>query len=359
MREQKDSLRFMVRQSAVVKNPVLFEAIGLAPVVAMAVSLKSAIMLAAVSCAELVLIELFACLVLKRVKSYFRMPIYAVLGMLINVPIFVFFEHFAPNETNSAGIFLPLLAVNSLIALHCERFAVKNTFRNTFIDALAASAGYAFVVLIIGAVRELLGSGTIYSVDLHFPVRLSGFLLPFGGFLLLGFFAAALKALIHKKYPKEEPETAFNLREISQSHLGSLKALMDAEFDPYEEGAAEIPQEIERAEEKKVRKPKKAKPKKTEKTAKTAKAPAAPEAASAKPEPTQAPERSEEVKPHRTAREDYLLDFDEILTELDEYRQKQSETPTTDETQRLASDPAASASAQETSDNRTREGDDA
>lgn len=352
MRKQKDSLRFMVRQSAVVKNPVLFEAIGLAPVVAMAVSLKSAIMLAAVSCAELMIIELFTCLALKRVKSYFRMPIYAILGMFINVPIFLFFEHFAPNETNSAGIFLPLLAVNSLIALHCERFAVKNTFRNTFVDALAASAGYAFIVLVIGVVREMFGSGTIYSVDLHFPVRLPGFLLPFGGFLLLGFFAAALKALIRKKYPDEEPEAAFHMQEISQSHLGSLKALMDAEFDPYEEGAAETPQEIGHTkEEKKARKPKK--------TAKTEKSHAAADAGPVQTASAEAPDKSEAARPPRKVYEDYLLDFDEILTELDEYRQKQSETPKADGTQQAESDSAEPAAAQDISDDNTREGDDA
>lgn len=349
MREQNESLRFMVRQSAVVKNPVLFEAIGLAPVVAMAVSLKSAIMLAAVSCAELIVIELFACLALKKVKSYFRMPVYAILGMLVNIPMFLFFERFAPNETNSAGIFLPLLAVNSLIALHCERFAVKNTFRSTFIDAVAASAGYSLIVLVIGTVRELLGSGTIYSVDLHFPVRLSGFLLPFGGFLLLGFFAAALKALIQKKYPDEKSEAAFSMREISQSHLGSLKTLMDAEFDPYEEGSEEKPHEAARENQKKARKQKKTKLKKTE-------MPHTPknDASSAANEP-ELSARQETAKAKRAVREDYLLDFDEILTELDEYRQKQTEPLNADEAQQTDAQESADVSLEDN----TREGDDA
>ncbi len=55
MRNGEKSFLQSVRDSALYKNPVLFEAVGVAPVAAMAVSLKSAIMLAAVSCAELVL----------------------------------------------------------------------------------------------------------------------------------------------------------------------------------------------------------------------------------------------------------------------------------------------------------------
>lgn len=313
-----------VRDSALYKNPVLFEAIGLAPVAAMAVSLKSAIMLACVSCAELILIELFACLALRKVKSYFRMPIYAVLGVLINIPFFMFFERFTPNEANSAGIFLPILAVNSLIALHCERFAVKHTFKSTFIDALSASAGYAFVTLTVGILREILGSGTLYSADLYLPVQLKGFLMPFGGFLLLGFFAAAVKGILRKKSPDVHPEQAFSMKEISQSHIGSLKSLIDTEFNPYDEETDETASDAAPArpkKEKKVKKEKQAKSKKAAKVSvKTASVPS-------DTAPEESAEPTEPARARRAERDDYLLDFDAMLTELDLYKQKQQETP--------------------------------
>lgn len=337
-----------IRDSAVVKNPVLFEAIGLAPVAAMAVSLKSAIILAVVSCAELVIIELLACLALKHIKSYFRVAAYAVLGVLINIPIFMLFERFAPNETQNAGIFLPLLAVNSLVALHCERFAVKNPFGKTFVDAVSASAGYALVVLLVGTVREILGSGTIYSVDLKLPVQLPGFLYPFGGLLLLGFLAAGVKALILHRHPDAHPERAFDMREISQSHVGRLRNLLDTDFNPYDEEESPVSAPRGRTEKRRkkqdapvsglpaqapdaavsemtARKTKKAE-KKMKKRAKPEKAPRgksakaaskqtdAPKAAAAAEQPTQRARRAES--------EDYLSEFDEILSELDAYREK-------------------------------------
>lgn len=163
------------------------------------------------------------------------MPVYAALGMLINLPVFMFFAKFTPNETLNVGIFLPLLAVNSLIALHCERFAVKNKMKDTFVDAISAAAGYAFVLLLVGTAREILGSGTIYSVDLHLPVQLTGLLAPFGGLLLVGFLAAAVKGLIAKRYPEEDPEKAFSLQEISESHVGSFRALAQSDFNPYDD----------------------------------------------------------------------------------------------------------------------------
>lgn len=330
-----------IRNSALIQNPVLFEAIGIAPIAAIAVSLKTAIILAVASCLELVIIELFTCLALKKVKSYFRMPVYAALGMLINLPVFMFFAKFTPNEALNVGIFLPLLAVNSLIALHCERFAVKNKMKDTFVDAISAAAGYAFVLLLVGTAREILGSGTIYSIDLHLPVQLSGLLMPFGGLLLVGFLAAAVKALIAKRYPEEDPENAFRMQEISESHVGSFRTLAQSDFNPYgdtededaprvkrEKAKKEKPVKEKRGKKKpKQEKIKKEKPKKSGKVSKKKK-PDLEAAEMPQSVPTAAPVAEAEERPVRRARQeddDYLLEFDEMLSELDSYKKKQHE----------------------------------
>lgn len=329
-----------IRNSALIQNPVLFEAIGIAPIAAIAVSLKTAIILAVASCLELVIIELFTCLALKKVKSYFRMPVYAALGMLINLPVFMFFAKFTPNEALNVGIFLPLLAVNSLIALHCERFAVKNKMKDTFVDAISAAAGYAFVLLLVGTAREILGSGTIYSVDLHLPVQLTGLLAPFGGLLLVGFLAAAVKALIAKRYPEEDPEKAFSLQEISESHVGSFRTLAQSDFNPYDDTEDEDAPRVKREKKEKPvkekhgkkktkqEKIKKEKPKKSGKVSKQKEKPDIVAAEMPQSVPAASPAAKTEEHPVRRARhedDDYLLEFDEMLSELDSYKKKQHE----------------------------------
>lgn len=329
-----------IRNSALIQNPVLFEAIGIAPIAAIAVSLKTAIILAVASCLELVIIELFTCLALKKVKSYFRMPVYAALGMLINLPVFMFFAKFTPNETLNVGIFLPLLAVNSLIALHCERFAVKNKMKDTFVDAISAAAGYAFVLLLVGTAREILGSGTIYSVDLHLPVQLTGLLAPFGGLLLVGFLAAAVKGLIAKRYPEEDPEKAFSLQEISESHVGSFRTLAQADFNPYDDSEDDDAPRVKREKKEKPvkekhgkkktkqEKIKKEKPKKSGKVSKQKEKPDIVAAEMPQSVPAASPAAKTEERPVRRARhedDDYLLEFDEMLSELDSYKKKQHE----------------------------------
>lgn len=357
MAEPKNSLKKGMLSSALIKNPVLFEAVGLSPVLAMTTSLKSAIMLITASCVELIFIELFACLALKKVKRWLRMPIYALLGVLLNLPVFAFFNYIAPNESLYVGIFLPLIAVNSLIALHCERYAVKHSLKSTFIDAVFASVGYALVILLVSVVREIIGNGTIYSVDLHFPVKLSGMLLPFGGFLVLGFLAAIIKAILAKVVPDAHPERAFSMQEISQSHLDSFKSLLDTEFNPYadEEDETETTPRTKKAEKpkkEKTEKPKteKSKKEKPEKPKKQKEEKAKPQKAETpKKEKSSKPKKEKKVKKastkvekpkalspeeqaqrkakkeQRTVRDSYLVDFDEILSDLDAYKKSHTD----------------------------------
>ena len=102
-------------------------------------------------------------------------------------------------------------------------------------------------------------------------IKLSGLLLPFGGFLVLGFVSALFKRIIKKSYPDEKPEAAFNLSEISQSHFDNIKNLFEEDFNPFDEEAdaeAEINKafRIKRIEKSsKVYKPKKEKVRKVKK----------------------------------------------------------------------------------------------
>ena len=319
MPDKKKKSVSVIRNSAIIKNPVLFEAIGIAPVVAMAVSLKSAIILSFVSFVELLLIECLACLLMKKLKGSVRKMIYAILGLLINIPLFLLFKYLAPNETASAGIFLPLLAVNSLIALHCERFAVKHNFKATALDAISAGFSYAAVILIVGVIREILGSGTVYSVKLNIPVKLPGLLMPFGGFLLLGFMAAALKAIINRKFPETHPEASFDLSEVKQSHVIKLREFLDTDLDFFDVGEETQPDE------KAPSKPRTDKKNKTTKRKSTAKSSKKTSASSSETNGggKRNADKNGSVNTERQKDKnfDYTSEFDEILTELEKYKQ--------------------------------------
>lgn len=228
-----------IRNSAIIKNPLLFEAIGLCSVVALARSLKLALFLACVTMVQMIVCEVLSSLLLKNVKRYWRVALYVIFSVIVVFPIMYLTIRFFPNIAVNFGIFLPLIAVNSLIALHCERVAVKSDVKKSFIDAVSASLSYGVVAIILGFLRELLANGTIWDIELNLPINIPVITTPFGGLLIIGFLAAALKVFVNAKYPEASPEKSFDLSEIRRSHRGSIQDLMREEFNPYGEGEDE------------------------------------------------------------------------------------------------------------------------
>ena len=187
----------------------------------------------------MIVCEVLSSLLLKNVKRYWRVALYVIFSVIVVFPIMYLTIRFFPNIAVNFGIFLPLIAVNSLIALHCERVAVKSDVKKSFIDAVSASLSYGIVTIILGFLREFLANGTIWDIKLYFPINIPIFTTPFGGLLIIGFLAAALKAFVNAKYPEASPEKSFDLSEIRRSHRGSIQDLMREEFNPYGEGEDE------------------------------------------------------------------------------------------------------------------------
>lgn len=310
-----------IRSSALIKNPLLFEAIGLCPVVAIATSFKSALFLALVTAVEMVVCEVLASLLLKNVRRYWRVALYVLFGVGIIFPITYITNKFLPEVSINLGVYLPLMAVNSLIALHCERVAVKRNVKDSIIDALSASISYGVVAILVGIVREILAKGTLAGIELNMPVKFPALAMPFGALIILGFMAAILKGFIGKKYPEANPDKAFDTSEIRRTLRGSLRELMNDDFNPYgEENDSESA--FIRVKKVKAEKRKEPKPEKTkkEKPKKEKKSKIKVDEASLRHTPRT------ENEGERT----YLDDFSDMLSELEDYKSRNEENEKAD-----------------------------
>lgn len=236
--------------STFIHNPVLIQAAGLCAIVAVATTLKTAVLLAAAFFPVLIITQVFACLALKRVPRWIRVAIYLLIGTAIIAGIIYAIDTFVPEISLGAGIYLALTAANSIIALHCEKLAVKTDLRHAFFDAVATALGYAAVIIPVGALREMIGSSTIWGADIKVPIAYPAILMPFGGFLVLAFFAAALKALINKRFPEHSAETEMKIKKtsviISKKNLPENAAPAkepepEVENEPVEEESPEAP----------------------------------------------------------------------------------------------------------------------
>jgi len=179
-------------ERAVGRNPLLVQAVGLTVVIIGATSLLSALLVSAIVAVHLILCECIAAAALKKVPEWLRVAIYFALGIAIAAPATYVLDQAGSASLATLRVFTPLLAVNTITVARCERYAVRHSVRRALRDGIANALGFAAVAITIGAAREILGAGTLWGRSVS-AVHIRGFLMPYGGFLLLGAMAAALK----------------------------------------------------------------------------------------------------------------------------------------------------------------------
>jgi electron transport complex protein RnfE len=129
-----------------------------------------------------------------------------------------------PGLSRSLGIFIPLIVTNCAIVARAEVFASKNRVIDSLADGVTMGLGFALLLMAIGAFRELIGNGTVFSrMDMLFGgepmsglvVIDGGFLLailPPGAFISLGLFVAVKNALDRRRQQTNRPMRSNALR---------------------------------------------------------------------------------------------------------------------------------------------------
>ena len=198
-------IRLSLFKGAFIHNPILTQAAGVFAIVVAAKSLSDGFALALTAGIILLVNEAASGLLLKRLPRWLRVAFYT----LISGAVIYLAEPFILPLTSGSRV-LPLgfclLSVNALTVIRCERFACKNKLRHCIVDAFSGAVGYGAVAVVIGAVRELIVYGTLFRGADSAPVIPNG-ALPFIAFAILGFLAAAHKAVVIKFYPKEQTNT--------------------------------------------------------------------------------------------------------------------------------------------------------
>lgn len=241
-------------KGAVIYNPVLIQLVGLCPVVAASTTLARAAMLSAVLCIELIVTCVIASAFLKKTPRWVRVPLYLIIGAAIICPFLWYVEtQTLINLSLGIKIFVPLIAVNSMTAVHCEQFSVKNSVKLSLYDAAAAGIGASFIFIIVGAVRELLGHSTVGGMAVNLPITFKGMALPFGCLILLGFMAAGLKAFVARVYPEDSENEEPEIKPVTQTAEDYSQEVTEVEIfdefwtEPVEEEMQDIPAPVPEA----------------------------------------------------------------------------------------------------------------
>ena len=208
MAERKKS--FSVLLNGLIKeNPTFRLLLGMCPSLAVTTMAKNGLGMGAAATFVLVGSNLVISLIRKIVPDKVRIPAYMTVIAGFTTIVQLLLAALLPELNKQLGIFIPLIVVNCIIFARAEMFAQKNGPLLSVMDGIGMGAGFTIAITIIGSVREILGAGTWMgipvTVNMFEPAIM--FILPPGGFLVMGFLVALFNQLTKKKDGDSESET--------------------------------------------------------------------------------------------------------------------------------------------------------
>ena len=186
------------------ENPVLRLVLGTCPTLAVTTAAINGIGMGLAATAVLVCSNIAISLLRNIIPARVRIPAFitVIAGFVSVVQMLV--KAFAPSIDKSLGIYLPLIVVNCIILARAEMFASKNSVLPSILDGLGMGIGFTAVLTLMGAIRELLGAGTVFSIPVtaEYISPMIVFLLPPGGFFVFGMLVAASNAIAKRQGKK-------------------------------------------------------------------------------------------------------------------------------------------------------------
>jgi len=201
-------------------NPGLVQLLGLCPLLAVTSTVTNALGLGLATLLVLVCSNATVSAIRQWVPKEIRIPIFVLIIAAFVTCVQLIMNAFTYGLYQSLGIFLPLIVTNCAIIGRAEAYASKNPIKQASFDGLMMGLGFMLVLFVLGAIREVLGQGTlfdganlllgewasvlrieVYQLDSQFLLAI----LPPGAFIAMGFLIA-FKNIIDKKIAEKQPK---------------------------------------------------------------------------------------------------------------------------------------------------------
>ena len=193
-----------LKEGLLTQNPVLVQLLGMCSTLAITTSISNGLgmgvsVLIILTCSNIVI-----SLLRKIIPDQIRIAAYIVVIAGFVTMVDLLLQAYFQDIAESLGVFIPLIVVNCIILARAESFASKNKVLPSAVDGICQGIGYTLVLLVMSAIRELLGSGSLAGNQI-FPAEYGALMmaLPVGGFLTLGCLIALMQWAQDKAANKE------------------------------------------------------------------------------------------------------------------------------------------------------------
>jgi electron transport complex protein RnfE len=176
------------------ENPLLVMVLGTCPALATTSSSLNGLGMGLATTFVLVCSNVVIALMAKLIPDKVRIPAFIVVIASFVTVVDLVMQAYVPDLYLTLGIFIPLIVVNCIVLGRAEAFASKNSVWSSFIDGAGMGLGFTLALGILGALREILGSGAIFGHKFIQGDGILVFILAPGAFIALGY----LIALVNK-----------------------------------------------------------------------------------------------------------------------------------------------------------------
>lgn len=176
------------------ENPTLVLLLGTCPFLATTTSAINGLGMGGCTLAVLFFAEILISILKKVIPDQVRIPCYIVVIASLVTIVQLLLKAYLPALDASLGLFIPLIVVNCIILGRAEMFASKNSILDSALDGLGMGLGFTLACFVMGAIRELLGAGTIlgFTIPVISNTPMTLFMLAPGGFFVYGVLTAAI-----------------------------------------------------------------------------------------------------------------------------------------------------------------------
>ena len=195
----KENKKTIFTRGLLKENAVFVMLLGLCPVLGTTTSAINGMGMGLATLFVLVLSNLVVSLIKNFIPDKVRIPAFIVIIASFVTIIQLLMRAYVPALYKSLGIFIPLIVVNCLILGRAEAFASKNSVFDSLLDGLGMGLGFTLGLTILGALREILGSLSLFGFKFMEGDGMLVFVLAPGGFIGLGYIISVFNKITKKK----------------------------------------------------------------------------------------------------------------------------------------------------------------
>lgn len=180
------------------ENPVFVLFLGLCPVLGVTTSAINGLGMGLATTFVLTMSNIVVSIIKNFIPDKVRIPAFIVIIASFVTIVELTMQAFVPSLFEALGLFIPLIVVNCIVLGRAEAFASKNSLLSSVIDGFGMGLGFTLALVMLGGVREILGSGSIFGIKFIEGDGMLLFVLAPGAFIALGYLIMLMQKIKSK-----------------------------------------------------------------------------------------------------------------------------------------------------------------